>query len=377
MLYTQNVEADVICLVLLIGVRILLNGKARLTPARRLAFGRIIDITMVMCIADMASCLLDGRDGMRAWIYAANILYIGMLMVVCVLWLSYVSVRIGDEAKARRKTMLLWSVPAILFLVLLLSTPFTHLIFTVNEQNLYVRGPLIWLHWCAEGLYLLVTTLMICGRIRAEKNLLRRHRLYPLFTFLIFPVICGVVQIFVYGISATQVGITLSTILVAFATLEEQVAKDELTGLNNRRSFDEYMDDKKGRFYLLMCDVNGFKKINDSLGHLIGDHALKDMASAMRRACGRISGSLFLCRYGGDEFVVVGFERDESEIDALKNTIREELDAINRQDDRPYLLETSIGHAVCYCDDYEDVEHLIRVADENMYEDKKRLGAIR
>ena len=101
------------------------------------------------------------------------------------------------------------------------------------------------------------------------------------------------------------------------------VSSDTLTGLNNRKALENYLSarlQKQGQqFSVLFCDIDHFKTINDTLGHAKGDLALKQAAEALRQACGRAPEPLFLCRYGGDEFVILMTYTDN--VEALKRNI--------------------------------------------------------
>jgi diguanylate cyclase (GGDEF)-like protein len=96
------------------------------------------------------------------------------------------------------------------------------------------------------------------------------------------------------------------------ANLELMAKTDPLTGLYNRRGFDEYVEGLKGKVLageetlcLLMLDIDHFKKINDTYGHRIGDQALKAVASRIRDTLDNAgSGNHVAGRFGGEEFIV-------------------------------------------------------------------------
>jgi diguanylate cyclase (GGDEF)-like protein len=151
---------------------------------------------------------------------------------------------------------------------------------------------------------------------------------------------------------------------------------DELTGLPNRRLLFDRFNQAIARgarqhkpVALLFLDLNGFKSINDALGHVAGDSLLKQVAARLS-ACIRTSDTA--CRYGGDEFVVLlpDLEDRESSVAAVEK-IRAHLAA-------PYLIggteievATSIGMAV-YPLDGNVYEDLLRQSDVAMYCDKGR-----
>jgi len=86
---------------------------------------------------------------------------------------------------------------------------------------------------------------------------------------------------------------------------EKLSAIDPLTGLANRRRFEEQMEVRIGaghRFSLILIDLNGFKEVNDNLGHLAGDEVLKTVAARLRA---QFPSADLVARWGGDEFVVI------------------------------------------------------------------------
>ena len=100
------------------------------------------------------------------------------------------------------------------------------------------------------------------------------------------------------------------TLIILFVYLNSQnqlISTDPLTSLNNRNQLQRYLQlqrDAKDS-YVIMVDVDHFKQINDTYGHVEGDKALIIISRALKQACGRLKMSIFLCRYGGDEFLMI------------------------------------------------------------------------
>ena len=150
---------------------------------------------------------------------------------------------------------------------------------------------------------------------------------------------------------------------------------DYLTGLNNRRGMEDYINKKwpewiLGNRYLICAsvDVDGLKVINDSYGHKEGDWAICAVAEAIRKAIGKYG---IAARTGGDEFVFVltganaGFVRD------VENLIRHYLDEVNAQSGKPYRADCSIGHYMTQITARESFEECMRMSDIEMYKEKK------
>lgn len=163
----------------------------------------------------------------------------------------------------------------------------------------------------------------------------------------------------------------------AEAALAEQAVRDSLTGLYNRRHFDTQAKkeiaraDRDGRLVgILLCDLDGFKALNDAHGHLKGDHALKVVAESIQRA---VRGSDLVFRWGGDEMVVILSDTDRQGVLTAASRIRRGVLNIARQID--YHLDVSIGISL-YPENGLHVDDLVRVADRAMYIAKKGGGRI-
>lgn len=150
---------------------------------------------------------------------------------------------------------------------------------------------------------------------------------------------------------------------------------DPLTGLCNRAVFLRRMDDalaqcRSGRSGLavavLFCDLDGFKRVNDWLGHAAGDQLLVDVARSLEQALGP---DALVARLGGDEFAIL-LRRLPAGVD-LEDPTRSVLKAIERRfeyDGRSVLVSTSVGAALS--EGRHTADQLLRNADLAMYSAK-------
>ena len=198
-------------------------------------------------------------------------------------------------------------------------------------------------------------------------------------TFSIFIVPCllfSLVQMFVYGCTTAQVGFTIGFIIVYIIGQQNKISKDALTGLNNRREFENQFDNmaKNAEKLLVgMIDIDFFKSINDTYGHVEGDQAIKKISLVLARSCAacKNEGGFFLSRYGGDEFVILSKEFNEGADQALMDAINAELAMVNETKDTPYALCVSIGTACGPVTCREDAIAIMDKADSEMYREKK------
>ncbi len=151
---------------------------------------------------------------------------------------------------------------------------------------------------------------------------------------------------------------------------------DTLTSLSNRHAFEQSIKDiisKKIKFnnmYLIMMDINNFKKINDNYGHNIGDLYLKETGKFLTKLENKY-GNLNVYRYGGDEFIILAFDKKPKELEKIIMDI-ENLSNENILNEYEYNLEFAIGYSMCNVQDSFEILTLKDQADRNMYNDKKR-----
>lgn len=163
-------------------------------------------------------------------------------------------------------------------------------------------------------------------------------------------------------------------------TLERLAAMDGLTGVSNRRRFEEFLDRewrraRRGRKYIsaVMLDIDHFKLYNDHYGHVEGDRCLKDVARALDE-CVRRPGDL-LARYGGEEFVAVMTETGPQGALCVTRNMLERVRARNIPHEAsrtaPFVT-VSIGCASLVPDESSGPpDTLVRKADEMLYQAKK------
>lgn len=157
---------------------------------------------------------------------------------------------------------------------------------------------------------------------------------------------------------------------------EELSIKDALSGLYNRRYLNLYFKDNfvdkthEGRLALAMLDIDHFKNINDTYGHLFGDQAIKMVSELILKCADDNDGTGF--RYGGEEFVIIFENRMLSEIIAIIDKLRNDIrsTAINSDDGASITVKVSVGVSA-YPETTDAIHTLVDRADKAMYYSKQ------
>src|SRR4029079_3259675 len=135
--------------------------------------------------------------------------------------------------------------------------------------------------------------------------------------------------------------------------------------------FDQERSRSEGHGYplvLMMMDLDGFKKINDTFGHHVGDEILRRVAQVSR---GQVRSGDTLIRYAGDEFVAVLHRVTPDLVTEMKNRLQAAVDSFSYEvrPGRMARVGISIGYAT-YGQDGTAIDDLMEVADQRMYQDK-------
>jgi diguanylate cyclase (GGDEF)-like protein/putative nucleotidyltransferase with HDIG domain len=173
---------------------------------------------------------------------------------------------------------------------------------------------------------------------------------------------------------ASKVAISIENTL-KYQQAESSATTDYLTGLPNARSLFVHLAQEVARcrrmktsLAVMVCDIDGFKQINDSFGHLEGDKLLREFSSKLKEVC---RGYDYVARMGGDEFVITapGLNPDaaQDKAEVLNRAATEACRQVCGHD----LITLSVGSSFCPEDGF-DVERLLAEADRRMYSAKEQ-----
>ncbi len=263
--------------------------------------------------------------------------------------------------------------PAAVATLMIALSPWTGLVFRVSEEGYLVHGSMYLPMVLISSLYLLAVAAIAAVRMFREHTTFIRRANGALFVSVLIILLFIAVDGMLSKASILPAAV-FAVILIIFVTLQEAgINSDALTGMNNRRRAEEYLEQAlssaspENPVYLYIGDLNGFKKINDTYGHIEGDEALILCSGALKRTVAQTDG--FAARFGGDEFLMVwrpgkGKQDDPGQLIQLVGRYLQECSA-----EKPYKLEMCVGYARC-TDPKEPLRACFSRADEMLYREK-------
>lgn len=152
---------------------------------------------------------------------------------------------------------------------------------------------------------------------------------------------------------------------------------DSMTGVLNRTGFYQKAEEiigfcKKENLLVLLSfiDIDRLKMVNDSYGHEEGDFYIKSVAKVLQDNSGKEG---IVMRYGGDEFVILQSDEGKEPHNRLTARIKKAVADIRKEQNKPYIMDVSIGHYVAEVTEYFDLEELLEQADKEMYKMKRKV----
>lgn len=252
----------------------------------------------------------------------------------------------------------------------LISFMYIYFYYLLNDSPYLVNYLFMWLALSLSAIYQHIKVVLMAG---VASIILTFYSFYYLQDE-IFPNVVkeDLISFVLFGIFTTAFHITfIFKVREVNAKLQDLAYHDSLTGAANRLLLKEKFDLLKhgnvDSIGLLFLDMNGFKKINDTYGHEVGDQLLQIM---VLRIEGVLRDTDLLCRLGGDEFVVLTANIDHSALEKITGRIQSALEKPMILDQHIINVSASIGW---YCTaevEKANLDELIKEADRAMYKAK-------
>lgn len=341
-------------------------------------FRAMLWLNLAILLTDASTWVFDGAQFPNARIVciAVTTLYYLLQPVMCLCWLLYCEYKLTEDAHRLRRRLPFYMIPALINLVMTVCNFFSPVTFFIDEKNHYQRAPYYSLYIGVTFIYFVYAYFLIRHTKRTKKAHISNDEARSLLVYPVFPIAAAVIQSLIYGISIIAMSSMISLLLIYFNIQNAQITTDALTGISNRFRFESYLAHKMQNtrrlpvLFLLMIDIDYFKKINDSFGHPEGDRAIRQSAKLLLES---IPHSDFAARIGGDEFVVIGERTAAAAVGETMETIRRNFASYTAANENGtgYTLSVSIGCAIL--DDYAVIpaDELLSRADTQMYLEKQ------
>lgn len=359
-MYDNNIYAFLLLGILLFVVFV----KKDIYDYTRKLFYYMIIFNMTLLLVEILAWAFDGITTTTAIFanYFFNCALIIMEPIMAALWLSYVDYKIYNSINRLKRRW--YYLHASMFAgILLIINIFTPVAFTIDDNNIYHRGSLLWLSLVfVFGLVLYTIVLALKNRTQISDNMVRFIAIFAL-----LPVLVSFIQLFVYGLILTWAVVALGIVFGYYLLEMPGTSTDHLTGLYTRKKIEEILTGKierKELFSVIMIDLEYFKNINDKYGHKVGDETLVQFSKVLQTAFGS---NHFVSRIGGDEFLIVSKSTLEDSID-YRALLKDAVD----QHDYPHLFEigVSLGTESFSGEDIVSIDTVLDRVDKLMYQNK-------
>ncbi|MCH5271972.1 MAG: GGDEF domain-containing protein [Lachnospiraceae bacterium] len=252
--------------------------------------------------------------------------------------------------------------PAILVVLIALTSQQTRLLFYVDGANQYSRGPFFLVSLAVSMLYFLMLTITSFYEYRDADF---SEKVY-LLAILVLALGGVFLQVFFSQVASMWTTTGISLLLYYTFVLELSNKYDVLTGVRNRRAFDSHKSNLlSGKYYeLIVFDINGLKPVNDNLGHEQGDKLIMGAADVLAKSFYGV-GKIY--RIGGDEFCIICDANDETAVNTALADIKQNILKANKTMENQVMLSVSYGMEIHRADDERNFQEIFNVADEKMY----------
>lgn len=333
---------------------------------------------IIFMVAGLTGLITENADlfYFKGIYYLANMISLTCLDLSAFYWFIYVQLCVNREFM-RKKLRMFTYIPMIVVVILCLASPLTGWAFYINEENEYVRGPMFMFVSVTPLVYDVASSVTAYYRAHKEKQILKKKRYLNYGSFIYFPLIASVLQIWLSGMPILAPAVAASYFIVFVSGQKDMIYNDSLTGLNNRRHAMMYIEEKipttshDNPFTVFMIDGNKFKRINDTYGHIEGDSAIVCIGQAVEKVGHK--NRLFCARYGGDEFLMLKSGECSFDRESIGDEINKELERICAEQNKKYKLSVSVGFYTA-CDSGETADAVIKKADDELYRAKERRG---
>ena len=333
---------------------------------RRL-FVRLILFTMFLLVIEIMAWVFDGVVTNWGFFfnYIFNVLLILSEPLMAAFWLIYIDFKIYKSKERLRRRFQYMHLPLIGLIIIIVNFIYP-IAFSLDNLNIYHRGDFLWVTLIGSFIYTFYSVVIAWQ----HREIFSGNQLVVITIFALLPVLGSFVQMFIYGLIVTWALAAVGVVLAYYMLETVSNNLDYLTRLHTRKNAEDYISnliELEANFTVVMIDLDYFKNINDLYGHKVGDNVLFTFSRLLEK----VFRNDFICRWGGDEFLVILESFDESSVNMYKEEL---LSEIASYDSLKAMKEIGFSFGPYLCDGNSNlqIDEIIVETDKKMYEDKAR-----
>lgn len=330
----------------------------------------LVFVTILILILEILSVLLNSSHYI-AFITVhklVNTLGFALAPLAPIIILLFVYKKTNKYKEIHIKSAFWLSVPLVINSIASLGSFHFNWLFAITSENVYMRGPL-WLISPMTSYFYYIINVLLLYNVREK---LYREELLILSLLTIIPALLSVFQLYYFVFLTIWNSVAIAVVINYVFIVHSQAKIDPLTRLGNRIAYDEYLAslERKSNIVLAVIniDLDGFKIINDVLGHHEGDKVLRVFARQLEEV---FEGKGVSIRLGGDEFIVLVNENRRDIVEKYIETLTNNINKYNETGDIPCHIKFSYGMDI-FNSTYNSIHELIQHSDKLMYEEKNK-----
>lgn len=349
---------------------ILLSRRKYLYPSQRL-FIYIVLSSLLLLISELIVTLADGKPGVSARILNVffNFILHGFSSLPFAFWFAYFEYNIKNDINFVKKSPFN-KIPPLLSLIIMIYSSFTGFVYYIDSNNHRVMNSGVFFLYAVNALIFLAAIYLFLR----FSNQFDRTTKTAYISFIFIPLIAAGIQYKYPELTIIWNSEALAVLIFFYFLQLQDLNRDYLTGLPNRRQGDDWIDRKirvsttHESFSLIMIDLDNFKPINDSYGHNEGDTALRIFSNIMRQV---LKSDDKIVRFAGDEFLIILDSTENAVIESIIERLKIQVTLFNKKKIKPYQLAFSAGYTVYNPEKHRGLREILYDADNQMYENKR------
>ena len=376
--FIYSMESTIICLIVF-GIMLFHDFGNVDRQEKQIKFDISLVMFMLYFISDAFFAAIDSGVLPKTRVSFTIINFINCVLMagVTYAWLEFAMAKVKSEHRNRKinkfAVVFPFIVSTLVLLIMFFAVPETLIDGELNLKPAYYVFLVV-----VPVINIGAALLHVLRHVGKEENPFERKKQYYIAFFPLLVISGGIVQILL--LPQTPIfcfGCMILMLILYIYSQETRISIDPLTGLNNRGQLARFLAQKSNYSkkdkltFVIMFDINGFKKVNDTYGHAEGDQALILIADTLRDIAKNSLHPMFVCRYGGDEFLIVFSAENENDAQELIDDIGAAVAERCRAEGKPYTLSIGAGYAQ-YGGDNNTIRECIQRADENLYVNKGR-----